>query len=249
MVDDADDDGPGLRRGKVRRVAGRVPSGTQEVEFGERLSRTRREEDVSEGAGGDRDAQREGDREGLVEERIVLPVSEGKDEGRGEPVCFGQSHSPPPRREPNEDRERGNRRNDRGEPDSPWGEIQEEPEERDDRDTQAETEGDPLDPVEFLIAREQGRDKEVARHEQDEEDREDVSDVQSEQDRGHDNRVSYGRVEVPGLLLKMQPHSEYLAGCRGGVCLTVFPRDGPQGRALTGRMVPNVNLAFCQRRE
>src|SRR5256712_10825878 len=137
VVDHADDDGPGLRRGKVRRVAGRVPSGTQDVEFRERLSRARREEDVGEGAGGDRNAEREGDREGLVEERIVLPASEGKDEGRGEPVCFGQSHSPPPRREAHESRERGNRCNDRSEPDPPWGEVQEETEERDDRDAQA----------------------------------------------------------------------------------------------------------------
>src|SRR2546425_13144360 len=119
VVDDADDDSPGLRRGKVRRVAGRVPSGTQDVEFRERLSRTRREEDVSEGAGCDRNAEREGDREGLVEERIVVPVSEGKDEGRGGPVCFGQSHSPPPRREAHEDREHGNWRNYGSEPDSP----------------------------------------------------------------------------------------------------------------------------------
>src|SRR3989442_3838321 len=166
VVDHADDDGPGLRRGKVRRVAGRVPSGTQDVEFRERLSRTRREEDVSEGAGGDRDAQRESDREGLVEERIVLPASEREDEGRGEPVCFRQSHSPPPRREADEDRERGNRRNDRCEPDSPRREVQEQTEERDDRDAQAEAEGDPLDPVEFLVAREQGRAEDVARQEE-----------------------------------------------------------------------------------
>src|SRR5437879_9221633 len=123
VVDDADDDSPGLRRGKVRRVAGRVPSGAQDVEFSECLSRTRREEDVSEGAGGDRNAQREGDREGLVEERIVLPASEREDDVRGEPVCFGQSHSPPPRREANEGRERGNRRNDRSEPDSPRSKV------------------------------------------------------------------------------------------------------------------------------
>src|SRR2546422_281562 len=154
VVDDADDDSPGLRRGKVRRVAGRVPSRTEDVEFRERLTRTRGEEDVSEGARGDRNAQREGDREGLVEERIVFPASKRKDEGRGEPVRFGQSHSPPPGREADEDRERGNCRNDRSEPDSPRGEVQEETEERDDRDTQAETEGDPLDPVEFLVVRE-----------------------------------------------------------------------------------------------
>src|SRR2546425_12833780 len=53
VVDHADDDGPGLRRGKVRPVAGRVPSGTQDVDFRERLSRTRREEDVCKGAVGD----------------------------------------------------------------------------------------------------------------------------------------------------------------------------------------------------
>src|SRR2546428_8878340 len=86
MVDDADDDGPGLRTSQVRRVAGRVSSGTQDVEFRERLSRARREEDVSEGAGGDRNAERKGDREGFVEERIVLPAREREDERRGEPV-------------------------------------------------------------------------------------------------------------------------------------------------------------------
>src|SRR5438445_3232057 len=109
VVDHADDDGPGLRTSQVRRVAGRVPSGTQDVEFRERLSGARREEDVGEGAGGDRNAQREGDREGLVEERIVVPVSEGKDQRRGEPVRFGQAHPPPPRGEPDEDGERGDR--------------------------------------------------------------------------------------------------------------------------------------------
>src|SRR5207245_10239232 len=152
MVDDANDDGPGLRRGKVRRVAGRVPSGTQDVEFRERLSRTGREEDGSEGAGCDRNAEREGDREGLVEERIVLPVSEGKDEGRGEPVCFGQSHSPPPRSEADKNREGRDRCDNRGESDSPRREVQEEAEKRDDGDTQAETQGNPLNPIEFLVA-------------------------------------------------------------------------------------------------
>src|SRR2546428_2671536 len=214
MVDDADDDGPGLRRGKVRRVAGRVPSGTQDVEFRERLSRTRCEEDVSEGAGGDRDAQREGDREGLVEERIVLPASEGKDEGGGEPVRFGQPDPPPPRREANEDRERGNRRNDRCEPDSPWGEIQEEPEERDDRDAQPEAKGDPLDPVEFPMPREQGRDEDVARHEKDEENCKEVADVAQEQDARHDERVTDRDDEVPRLLLKMNPHCAPPGGAR-----------------------------------
>src|SRR2546426_3182848 len=208
MVDDADDDGPGLRRGKVRRVAGRVPSGTQDVEFRERLSRTRREEDVSEGAGCDRNAEREGDREGLVEERIVVPVSEGKDEGRGGPVCFGQSHSPPPRREADEDREHGNCRNDRSEPDSPRGEVQEQTKERYDRDAQAEAEGDPLDPVEFLVAREQGRDKDVAWHEQDEEDCEDVANVAQEQSTPHDERVADRDQEIPRSLLKMNPHRD-----------------------------------------
>src|SRR5438445_2906233 len=109
VVDHADDHGPGLRRGKVRRVAGRVSSRTQDVEFRERLSRSRREDDVGEGAGGDRNAQREGDREGLVEERILLPASKGEDECRGEPVRFGQSHPSPPRREADEDCERGDR--------------------------------------------------------------------------------------------------------------------------------------------
>src|SRR2546428_12499182 len=138
VVDHANDDSPGLRTSQVRRVAGRVPSGTQDVEFRERFSRARREEDVGEGAGGDRNAQCERNREGFVEERIVAPASKGKDQRRGEPVRFGQSHSPPPRREADEDRERGNCRNDRSEPDSPRGEVQKETEERDDRDTQAE---------------------------------------------------------------------------------------------------------------
>src|SRR2546428_14181173 len=40
VVDDADDDSPGLRRGKVRRVAGRVPSRTEDIELCERLPRT-----------------------------------------------------------------------------------------------------------------------------------------------------------------------------------------------------------------
>src|SRR2546427_388141 len=61
VVDDADNDSPGLRRYQVRRVAGRVTSGTQDVEFRERLSRARREGDVDEGARGDRDAQTEGE--------------------------------------------------------------------------------------------------------------------------------------------------------------------------------------------
>src|SRR5438445_1570762 len=208
MVDDANDDGPGLRRCKARRGGRRVPSGTQDVEFRERLSRTRREEDVSEGPGCDRNAQREGDREGLVEERIILPASEGEDEGRGKPVCFGQSHSPPPRREANEDRERGNRRNDRCEPDSPRGEVQEETKEGYDRDTQAEAERDPLDPVEFLVAREQRRDKDVAWHEQDEEDCEDVADVAQEQSAPHDERVADRDQEIPRSLLKMNPHCD-----------------------------------------
>src|SRR5438132_3429420 len=82
VVDDADDDSPGLRTSQVRRVAGRVPSGTQDVEFRERFSRARREEDVGEGAGGDRNAQRERNREGFVEERIVAPASKGKDQRR-----------------------------------------------------------------------------------------------------------------------------------------------------------------------
>src|SRR3989442_681445 len=116
MVDHGDDDGPGLRSREVPRDSGRVPSGTQDVEFRERLSRARREEDVGEGTGCDRNAEREGDREGLVEERIVIPASEGKDKGRGEPVCFGQSHWPPPRRKADEAWERGNWRTDRGEP-------------------------------------------------------------------------------------------------------------------------------------
>src|SRR2546428_12162290 len=129
VVDHANDDGPGLRTSQVRRVAGRVPSRTQDVEFRERLSRTRREEDVSEGARGDRNAQHEGDREGLVEERIVLPASEREDEGRGEPVRFGQSHSPPPGREANEDCERGHCCDDRGETDAPRREVQKEAQE------------------------------------------------------------------------------------------------------------------------
>src|SRR3989475_3682049 len=168
VVDHADDDGPGLRRGKVRRVAGRVPSGTQDVEFRERLSWTRREEDVSEGPGCDRNAQREGDREGLVEERIILPASEGEDEGRGKPVCFGQSHSPPPRREGDEGRERGHCCDDRGETDAPGREVQKEAQEGYDSDAQTEAQGDSLDPIEFFVAREQGRDDDVAGHEQDE---------------------------------------------------------------------------------
>src|SRR2546428_1332957 len=71
VVDHADDDGPGLRTSQVRRVAGRVPSGTQDVEFREGLHRTRREDDVGEGAGGDCNAHRESDCEGLIEERIL----------------------------------------------------------------------------------------------------------------------------------------------------------------------------------
>src|SRR5439155_15273690 len=58
VVDHADDDGPGLRRRQVRGVAGRVPSRTEDVEFRERLSGARREDDVGEGARGDRNAQR-----------------------------------------------------------------------------------------------------------------------------------------------------------------------------------------------
>src|SRR3989442_15959799 len=54
VFDHAHDDGPGLRTREVPRDSGRVPSGTQDVEFRERLSRARREEDVGEGTGCDR---------------------------------------------------------------------------------------------------------------------------------------------------------------------------------------------------
>src|SRR2546422_6078583 len=103
VVDHADDDGPGLRTSQVRRVAGGVPSGTQDVEFRKRLSRARREDDVDEGAGRGRDAHSESDREGLIEQRIVLPTSKGKNERRAEPVCFGQPHPAPPRGKADED--------------------------------------------------------------------------------------------------------------------------------------------------
>ena len=88
---------------------------------------------------------------------------------------------------------------------SPRREVQEEHEEGHERDAQGEGEADSLDPVDLRLlredaSREQRRHEHVPGHEEHEEDRQEVALAEGEQDRGYDDRVAHGDIQVSGSL-------------------------------------------------